>query len=134
MEEKKADNRIIEVKKEININLDKLTQLPIKNITFDLNKPYESEIIGLGNYSNINIQTLKDLSKYNITQIKQYAQSINKELKIIDYDTNQEVNINNYNEYNFHSQKEHKDIILDQIQSITIYVKKQNDINSTPTE
>lgn len=122
------------IKKEININLDKLTQLPIKNITFDLNKPYESEIIGLGNYSNINIQTLKDLSKYNITQIKQYAQSINKELKIIDYDTNQEVNINNYNEYNFHSQKEHKDIILDQIQSITIYVKKQNDITSTPTE
>ena len=122
------------IKKEININLDKLTQLPIKNITFDLNKPYESEIIGLGNYSNINIQTLKDLSKYNITQIKQYAQSINKDLKIIDYDTNQEVNINNYNEYNFQSQKEHKDIILDQIQSITIYVKKQNDITSTPTE
>ena len=121
------------IKKEININLGKLTQIPIKNISFDLNNPYELEIIGQGNYSNINITTLKDLSKYSVNQIKQYAQSINKELKFIDYDTNQEVFINDYNEYNFHIQKEHKDIILDQINSITIYVKKTN-ITSTPSE
>jgi LCP family protein required for cell wall assembly len=121
------------IKKEININLGKLTQIPIKNISFDLNNPYELEIIGQGNYSNINITTLKDLSKYSVNQIKQYAQSINKELKFIDYDTNQEVFINDYNEYNFHIQKEHKDIILDQINSITIYVKKTK-ITSTPSE
>ena len=40
---------------------------------------------------------------------------------------------NNYTEYYFHSQKEHKDIILDQIKSITIYVKKSN-VTSTPSE
>ena len=122
------------IKKEININLGKLTQVPIKKITFDLNKPYESEIIGNGNYSNINITTLKDLSTYNINQLKEYSKSINKDLKIIDYDTNKEVFINDYSEYHFHSQKEHKDIILDQIQSITIYVKKSNVTPSTPSE
>ena len=121
------------IKKEIKINLGKLTQVPVKKISFDLNNLYESPIVGKGNYSNIKIETLKDLSTYDIEQIKEYANDIKKELKIIDIDTNEELNINSYGDYYFYKQKEHKDIILDQINTITIYVKKSN-IIVTPSE
>ena len=121
------------IKKEIKINLGKLTQVPVKKISFDLNNLYESPIVGKGNYSNIKIETLKDLSTYDIEQIKEYANSIKKDLKIVDFDTKQELNINSYEDYYFYKQNEHKDIILDQISTITIYVKKSNVI-ATPSE
>ena len=49
------------------------------------------------------------------------------------FDTKQELNINSYEDYYFYKQNEHKDIILDQISTITIYVKKSN-IIATPSE
>ena len=128
------------IKKEININLGKTKQKEIKKINFDIKEPYETEIIGKGNYSKTNITTLKDLSTYSIEKLKTYAKDINKTLKIIDYDTNQELILEQYGEYYFYKQKEHKDIIIDQIDSITIYVKKSNIIIepeqqiSTPSE
>lgn len=127
------------IKKEISINLEKTKQKEIKKIKFDINEPYESEIIGKGNYSQTNITTLKDLSTYSIERLKTYAKDINKPLKIVDFDTKQELNIESYGEYYFHSQKEHKDIILNQIDSITVYVRKSNVVEepeqtSTPSE
>ena len=129
---------ISEIKKEININLEKIKQKEIKKIKFDISKPYESQIIGKGNYSQTNITTLKDLSTYSIQRLKDYAKDIKKTLKIVDFDTNQELNIDTYGEYYFYKQKEHKDIIINQIDSITIYVKKSNILEipeiSTPEE
>lgn len=117
---------ISEIKKEISINLGKKQQTQIKKISFDINNKYESPLLGKGNYSNVNISTLKDLSTYSIPRLKEYANSVKKDLKIIDYDTNEELNIENYGEYYFFLQKEHKDTILNQIKTITIYVKKSN--------
>lgn len=129
---------ISEIKKEININLEKIKQKEIKKIKFDISKPYESQIIGKGNYSQTNITTLKDLSTYSIQRLKDYAKDIKKTLKIVDFDTKQELNIDTYGEYYFYQQKEHKDIIINQIDSITIYVKKSNILEipeiSTPEE
>ena len=122
---------ISEIKKEININIEKIKQKEIKKIKFDISKPYESEIIGKGNYSQTNITTLKDLSTYSIQRLKEYAKDVSKPLKIVDFDTKQELNVDTYGEYYFYQQKEHKDIIINQIDSITIYVKKSN-IEETP--
>ena len=119
------------IKKEININLEKVKQKEIKKIKFDISKPYESEIIGKGNYSQTNTTTLKDLSTYSIQRLKEYAKDVSKPLKIVDFDTKQELNVDTYGEYYFYQQKEHKDIIINQIDSITIYVKKSN-IEETP--
>ena len=123
------------IKKEISINQGKLTKKEIKTISFDINKPYESQVIGKGNYSKINLSTLKDLSSYSVPDIKYYANEVNKTLHFIDAETNQEIEINDYTEYVFFYQKEHKDIILNQIKEINIYVKKRTSSNiNAPTD
>lgn len=123
------------IKKEININQGKTTKKEIKSIKFDINNPYESEVIGKGKYSKINLQTLKDLSSYSVPSIKNYANEINKTLKFIDSETNQIIDLNDYTEYTFLYQKEHKDVILNQIKEINIYVKKKGNTNiSAPEE
>lgn len=120
------EESISAIKKEIKINLGKTTQKEIKKMSFDINNLYESPIIGKGNYSNVDLKTLKDLRNSSIQSIKEYANSINKPVKFIDYDTNLELNIDSYGEYYFYKQNEHPDIILNQIKSITIYLRKSN--------
>lgn len=117
------------IKKEISINQGKTTKKEIKTISFDINKPYESEIIGKGKYSKINLSTLKDLSNYSVPSIKSYANEVNKTLHFIDVETNQQIELNDFTEYIFFYQKEHKDIMLNQIKEINIYVKKRNSSN-----
>ena len=46
-------------------------------------------------------------------------------LSFIDVDTNKTVDISDYSNYRFYSQKEHTKIILDQLSTLTIYVKKK---------
>ncbi len=117
------------IKKEININQGKTTKKEIKKISFDINKPYESEIVGKGNYSKINLSTLKDLSSYSVPSIKNYANEVKKTLHFIDVETNQQIELNDFTEYMFYYQKEHKDIMLNQIKEINIYVKKRTNSN-----
>ena len=68
----------------------------------------------------------------SVDAIKAYASNNKLKLSFINIDNNQTVNISNWNEYSFHSQKEHKDTIIDQISTLTIYVKKKAVI-SIPT-
>ena len=68
---------------------------------------------------------LKDVSKYSVDQIKNYASNNNLTLKFIDVDTKAQVNISSWGEYKFYSQKEHKDTILELVKTLTINVKKQ---------
>ena len=117
------------IKKEININQGKTNKKEIKKISFDINKPYESEIVGKGNYSKINLSTLKDLSSYSVPSIKNYANEVKKTLHFIDVETNQQIELNDFTEYMFYYQKEHKDIMLNQIKEINIYVKKRTNSN-----
>lgn len=117
------------IKKEININQGKTTKKEIKKISFDINKPYESEIVGKGKYSKINLSTLKDLSSYSVPSIKNYANEVKKTLHFIDVETNQQIELNDFTEYMFYYQKEHKDIMLNQIKEINIYVKKRTNSN-----
>lgn len=117
---------IDEIKKEININLGKEKPNLIKEISFDLNNLYEEKVIGSGNYSNTNVTTLKNLANMSISEIKEYAKNNNKELVIQDYDTKEKLNIEDYTNYYFHGQKSHVDTIIDQLENITIYVKKRS--------
>ena len=116
---------ISDIQKEININLGKTKGTLVKKASFDLNKLYKENIIGNGSYSESKIAVLKDVSKYTVNQIKSYANSNGLTLKFIDIDTKQEVYLNNFSEYKFYSQKEHKDTILELISTLTINVKKQ---------
>lgn len=116
---------IDDIKKEINMNLGKTKIEQIKKITFDLNKPFEDEVIGNKSYSQTKIATLADVSSYSVDKLKSYANTNNLKLKFIDIDTNQEITLTNYEEYKFHSQNEHIKTILDQISTLTIYVKKK---------
>lgn len=113
---------INDIKELINTNLDKKELKAIKNISFDINNKYEDELIGDRKYTQSKIPTLKNLSSYSLDDIKTYASNNKLKLKFIDVDTN--IEITNYEGYKFYSQKEHKDTILNQIDTLTIYIKK----------
>lgn len=121
---------IRDIKAEINANLNNTKLEAIKSISFDLNSPYEDSLIGQGRYGDSRISTLKDVSSYSVSSIKSYASSTGLSLSFVDADNGQTVNINDFSDYSFYSQKEHPDIILDQISSLTIYVKKNS--STTP--
>lgn len=125
---------IDDIKKEIKINLGKSTPELIKTASFDLNNLFEDTLIGQGKYSTPTINTLKNLSSYSVANIKSYASKNKLKLKFVDYSTNTEVSINSWGDYKFHSQKEHVDTLIDQLSSLTIYVKKQTVVKpSEPT-
>ena len=123
---------INDIKKEIKNNLSTSNNNLIKKTSFDLNKPYEETLVGQGKYSQAKINTLKSMQGNSVDAIKAYASNNKLKLSFINIDNNQTVNISNWTEYSFHSQKEHKDTIIDQISTLTIYVKKKAVI-STPT-
>lgn len=114
---------IKDIKNEMNINLGKSNYTLIKSISFDLNKPYESTIIGQNKYTQEKIKTMPNLSKYSVSEIKAFASNNNKALQFVDVDTNQNVNIYDYSTYHFYSQSVHKDTILDMVNDIVIKVK-----------
>lgn len=116
---------INDIKKEIKNNLSTSNYSLIKKTSFDLNNLYTETLVGQGKYSQSKIATLKSMSGYTVDQIKSYASSNNLKLSFVNINNNQTVNISNWNEYSFHSQKEHKDTIIDQISTLTIYVKKK---------
>lgn len=116
---------INDIKKAINVNLGKTKPTLIKTASFDLNKPYESKLIGNGKYTQSTIATLADVSKYTVSELKSYASKNSLKLSFIDVDTNKTVNITDYSNYRFYSQKEHTKTILDQLSTLTIYVKKK---------
>lgn len=122
---------IDDIKKEIKANLGKTKTELVKKASFDLNKLYEDTLIGQGKYSTPTVNTLKNLSSYSVSSIKSYASKNKLKLKFVDYSTNKEVTIDSWGTYKFHSQKEHVDTLIDQLSSLTIYVKKQV---VTPTE
>lgn len=114
---------IKDIKNEMNINLGKSNYTLIKSISFDLNKPYESTIIGQDKYTQEKIKTMPNLSKYSVSEIKAFASNNNKALQFVDVDTNQNVDIYDYSTYHFYSQSVHKDTILDMVNDIVIKVK-----------
>lgn len=114
---------IKDIKNEMNINLGKSNYTLIKSISFDLNKPYESTIIGQNKYTQEKIKTMPNLSKYSVSEIKAFASNNNKALQFVDVDTNQNVDIYDYSTYHFYSQSVHKDTILDMVNDIVIKVK-----------
>ena len=125
---------ISDIKKEININLGKSKGTLIKKTSFDLNNLYKETLIGNGSYSESKMPVLKNVSKYSVDQIKNYANSNGLTLKFIDIDTKQEVNLNSFSEYKFYSQKEHADTILELVHTLTINVKKQVISNTENTQ
>lgn len=124
---------INDIKKEIKNNLSTTNNNLIKTTSFDLNNLYQDTLVGNGKYSQSKIKVLSNMSGSSVDAIKSYASTNNLKLSFIDIDTNQTVNISNWNEYSFNSQKEHKDIILDQLSTLTIYVKKKTVTTPTPS-
>ena len=116
---------INDIKKEINANLKNSSASGDKKIKFDINNQYKDKIIGQGSYSSPSIRTLKDLSSSSVSSIKSYASSNGLTLKFIDSSNGKTVNIDSFTDYKFHYQKEHKDTLLDQLKTLTIYVKKK---------
>ena len=114
---------IKDIKNEMNINLGKSKYTLIKSISFDLNKPYESTIIGQDKYTQEKIKTMPNLSTYSVSEIKTFASNNNKALQFVDIDTKQNVDIYDYSTYHFYSQSVHKDTILDMVNDIVIKVK-----------
>ena len=114
---------IKDIKNEMNINLGKSNYTLIKSISFDLNKPYESTIIGQDKYVQEKIKTMPNLSTYSVSDIKRFASNNNKTIQFVDVDTNQNVDIYDYSTYHFYSQSVHKDTILDMVNDIVIKVK-----------
>ena len=124
---------INDIKKEIKANLGKSKTDLVKTASFDLNNLYEDTLIGQGKYTTPTVNTLKNLSSYSVSSIKSYANKNKLKLKFIDYNTNKEVSLDSWTDYKFYSQKEHVDTIIDQLSSLTIYVKKQVVIPAEPT-
>ena len=118
---------INDIKKEIKANLKNTTASGSKNISFDLNNPYKDKIIGQGSYSATSIPTLKSMSGLSVSSIRSYASEHNLKLRFIDSATGQDVSIDDWANYTFVKQKEHKDTILSMVNTLTIYVKKKTE-------
>ena len=116
---------ISDIKKLINSNLKNSSESGDKKIKFDINNQYKDTIIGQGSYGAPSIRTLKNLSGSSVSSIKSYASSNGLSVKFVDSSNGKTVSINDWSEYKFHYQKEHKDTLIDQLKSITIYVKKK---------
>lgn len=114
---------------EINSSLGLSQSQLIKTISFDLKNINKDNNTNANNYSIINITTLDDLSNMSYDEIKKYTEDNNLKLNIVDYDTNQKLNISDFSQYYFYKQKEHKDIIIEELENITIYVKKRSITN-----
>lgn len=115
---------ISDIKKELQINLGKKSPTLIKKASFDLNNLFQDTLIGQGTYSQSKIVTLKNVSSYSVSSLKDYASQNNLTLKFIDADTNKTISLDSYGTYKFYKQKEHKDTIISTINTLTIYVKK----------
>ena len=118
---------INDIKKEIKANLKNTTASGSKKISFDLNNPYKDKIIGQGSYSASSIPTLKSMSGLSVSSIRSYASEHNLKLRFIDSATGQDVSIDDWANYTFVKQKEHKDTILSMVNTLTIYVKKKTE-------
>ena len=116
---------INDIKEQINANLNNEKITAIKKMSFDLNNPYKDTIIGDKTYSEGRIATLNDVSSYSVSKIKDYASSNGLKLKFIDSSTGNQVSLSDWSSYYFNYQVEHKDTILDQVSTLTIYVKKK---------
>lgn len=125
---------IKDIKTEISANLNNSKITAIKKISFDLNNLYKDTIIGQGKYSESRIATLKDVSSYSVSSIKDYASSNGLKLKFIDSSTKETVSIYDWSTYSFNYQVEHKDTILEQVNTLTIYVKKKQTTQTTEPE
>jgi len=128
---------ISDIKKEIKANLKNSSVKGTKKMSFDLNNPYKDKIIGQGSYSASSIPTLKSMSGLSVSSIKSYASSNGLKLRFIDNSNGQDVYIDDWSNYNFVKQKEHKDTILSMVSTLTIYVKKKeinNNQNIIETE
>ncbi len=118
---------INDIKKEIKANLKNTSASGSKKISFDLNNPYKDKIIGQGSYSASSIPTLKSMSGLSVSSIRNYASEHNLKLRFIDSATGQDVSIDDWANYTFVKQKEHKDTILSMVNTLTIYVKKKTE-------
>lgn len=129
---------INDIKNQIKINLGKKKATTVKKVKFNLNDLFEDTVIGSGSYSQSKIKTLPNVKSYSVSELNSYAAKNGLKLKFLNVDTREEVSLTSYGDYKFHSQKEHKDTILDQISTLTIYVKKVEVIApvvpETPTE
>jgi LCP family protein required for cell wall assembly len=114
---------IEDIKDAIKNNLNNTSIKAITKISFDIDNPYTTTIIGDKTYKEDKVTTLKNLSSYSLDEIRTYASKNGLSVKFIDKDTNKE--INDLDSYTFSSQKEHVYTILDQIDTLTIYVKQK---------
>ncbi len=114
---------IEDIKDAIKNNLNNTSIKAITKISFDIDNPYTITIIGDKTYKEDKVTTLKNLSSYSLDEIRTYASKNGLSVKFIDKDTNKE--INDLDSYTFSSQKEHVYTILDQIDTLTIYVKQK---------
>lgn len=117
---------INDIKDEINIVLGKKKLTPITKIKFDINNLYKDTVGGNGKYASPTLNTLKSLSGMSVSQINSYASNNGLNVKYVNIDTNETLSISDFSEYSFYSQKEHKDILIDQLNTITVYVKKRS--------
>ncbi len=114
---------IDDIKAEINDNLNGSKE-STKLSSFDLNNLYQDVVLGQDSYSQSKIPTLANVSGYSVNELNTYASNNNLSLKFIDVDTGSSVSLDSWNNYSFSYQDEHVDTIINQISTLTIYVKK----------
>ncbi len=115
---------INDIKNQIKNNLNNSFERT-KNISIDINNLYKDEIIGTKAYSQSRIPTLANLSRFSFSELMDYSNTNNLTITFKDIDSDETLNLFNYENYSFYNQSVHADTILEEVGPITIYVKKK---------
>ena len=123
-----------DIKKAINVVLEKEENEPIKTFSFDINKPYETYSPGKGKRKNSSGTLLPNFVGKTTDEAKQLCESLNIKVNFKYVDEGEEF-------YNFSItpgkigyQSVHKDVLLSTVEEITLYIPNAKKHIETPEE
>ncbi len=125
---------LADIVKAMNITLGKEKKEEIKEFTFDLNEPYEKEVIGKTYYNETRKQVVPDFTLMSVSEAKSWGNTNGIAINVNETTSESE----EYSDGEITSQSVHEGVLAEEVESITITVIKKNsqseDVNNDVSE
>lgn len=129
---------LADIVKAMNITLGKEKKEEIKEFTFDLNEPYEKEVIGKTYYNETRKQVVPDFTLMSVSEAKSWGNTNGITINVNETTSESE----EYSDGQITSQSVHEGVLVEEVGSITITVIKKisqsedvnNEVNEEETE
>ncbi len=125
---------LADIVKAMNVTLGKEKKEEIKEFTFDLNEPYEKEVIGKTYYNETRKQVVPDFTLMSVSEAKSWGNTNGIAINVNETTSESE----EYSDGEITSQSVHEGVLAEEVESITITVIKKNsqseDVNNDVSE